>query len=103
MNKIKINNVEFEVEGYNKNTYFNGGTVTSNGNMTIKVSDMTTLNELAEDTIDTIQIYHDSELVYNLQDADAKIDSINEYFNGERMNVSVNFIFAQPQVEEPNT
>ena len=103
MNIIKINNIEFEVEGYNKNTYFSGGTVTSNGNMTIRVSDMTTLNELAEDTIDTIQIYHDNEQVYNLQDADAKIDSINEYFNGERMSVSVNFIFAQPQAEEPNT
>ena len=98
MNIIKLNNVEMEVESYNKNTYFSGTVVSSNGSCSVKTSNVTVINQLAEDIIDTIQIYHDNELVYDLQNANAKIDSINEYFTGERMNININFSF--PQVTE---
>lgn len=104
MNIIKLNNVELEVESYNKNTYFSGTVISSNGNCSIKTNNVTVINQLAEGIIDTIQIYHDNELVYDLQDANAKIDSINEYFTGERMNISINFSFLQatePEEEEP--
>ena len=99
MNIIKLNNVELEVESYNKSTYFSGTTVTSNGNCAVKTSNATAINQLAADTINTIQIYHNNELVYDLQNANAKIDTINEYFTGERMNIGINFSF--PQVTEP--
>jgi len=94
MTKIKFNNTEFEVESYNKNTYFGGETITSNANCNIKVSDMSTLNALAETTITSIQIYYENNLIYNLQDVSAKIDNIGEYLNTDRMNVSVNLTFS---------
>jgi hypothetical protein len=99
MNKIKFDNTEFEVLSYSKTTYFNSESINSNGSCSILTDNIGTVNELAENPIDTIQIYHDNELVYDLQDANAKIDSINEYFTGERMNISINFSF--PQVTEP--
>lgn len=104
MNIIKLNNVEMEVESYNKNTYFSGTVVTSNGSCSVKTSNVTAINTLAEDFIETIQIYHDNELVYDLANAHAKIDNINEYFTGERMNISINFSFPQAtesEEEEP--
>ena len=93
MNVIKFNNTSFEVESYNKNTYFNGETVNSNANCTIKANDMTVVNALAEETITSIEIRHDGEVIYTLSNINAKIESINEYLSGDRMNVSINLTF----------
>ena len=110
MNKIKFDQLEMEVESYNKSTYFNNGTITSNGSCTINTSNMTALTELAKNTINTIQIYgNDDALIYDLQNANANIENISEYLNGDRMNININLIFnyssAQPEEEpeEPTT
>ena len=95
MNKIKFNNVEFEVEQYTKNTYFGGETINSNANCSITTDDISTLIALASTTITTLQIYHDDTLIYNLQNTNAKIESINEYLSIDRMNISVNLIFTE--------
>ena len=94
MNKIKLNNVEFEVENYNKSTYFSNDTISTNANCSIITDNITALNELAEDEITSIQIHHDDTLIYNLADISARIDSINEWLNGDRMSISVNFTFS---------
>jgi len=93
MNTIKFNNTSFEVESYNKNTYFTGESVSSNASCTIKTNDMTTVNALAEDPITSITITHDEEVIYTLTNINAKIDSINEYLSGDRMNVNINLTF----------
>lgn len=95
MNKIKLNNLELEVESYNKNTYFSGDSMNSNASMSVRIDedDITDLNALAASPITTIQIHADERLIYDLQNINAKIDSINEYLNGDRMNVSVNLTF----------
>ena len=93
MNKIKFDNTEFEVLNYSKTTYFNNESINSNGSCSILTDNIGTVNELAENPIDTIQIYHDDELIYNLQNANAHIDNTNEYFNGERMDISINLTF----------
>ena len=93
MNVIKFNDTSFEVESYNKNTYFNGETVNSNANCTIKANDMAVVNALAEDPITSIEIRHDGEVIYTLTNINAKVESINEYLNGDRMSVGVNLTF----------
>jgi len=93
MTTIKFNNTTFEVTTYNKNTYFGGETITSNASCNIRVNDMATLNALAEEPITTIQIYYENNLIYNLQDANAKIDNIGEYLGGDHMEVNVNLTF----------
>jgi len=47
MNTIKFNDVAFEVESYNKSTYFGGGSINSNASCNIHVDDINILNTLA--------------------------------------------------------
>ena len=99
MNNIKLNNITCEVYSFNKNTYFNENGFSSTGSCNINTNDINALNELAETSIDTIQIYHDDELIYNLQNANGKIVSIDEYLNDDRMSTTINMSFS-PVVEE---
>ena len=93
MNIIKFNDVEFEVISYNKNTFFSGNTVTSNANCQIISSDVNTLNDLADETITSLQILHDGNIIYNLSDISAHIENISEYLNVDRMDVNVSLRF----------
>ena len=94
MNTIKLNNTTFEIENYNRNTYFGGETINSTGSCSLTNADIADVNELGSTTITTLQIYHDNTLIYDLQDINAKIDSINEYLNGDRVSISVSFTFS---------
>lgn len=89
MNIIKFNNVEFEVIGYNKSTYFSENAITSTANCQIIVIDMSILNDLTDETITSIQILHDGNIIYNLSDISAHIDNISEYLNVDKMDISV--------------
>ena len=93
MNKIKLNNTEFEVESYNRTAYFNGETINCTGGCALITSNIDGLYELAEVPITSIQIYVNNESIYNLQNINARIENISEYFNGERFGVSVSLIF----------
>ena len=93
MNTIKFNNTEFQVESYSKSTYLSDGHVASNANCSVIVDDITVLNALMQDTITSIQIKYNDDVIYNLQNINAHIDNISEYLNTNRMNVNVNLIF----------
>ncbi len=93
MNTIKFNNTVFEVESYNKNTYFNEDSISSNGSCQIITNNIIELNELAQETITTIQIYHNETLIYDLQNIECKINSVSEYLNGDRVSIGLSFIF----------
>ena len=97
MTKIILNTTEFEIDSYGRNTYFNGETISSNANCSILNSDATELNELLGVAITTIQIYHDNNLIYDLQDINARIESINEYLSGNRIGTSINLVFDNTQ------
>jgi len=94
MDTIKLNNTEMSITAYNRNTYFSEGGITSTANCSVLVDDLDNLNAIAQDTITSIQIYHDNTLIYDLQDIEAYIESINEYLNGDRMDVGVNLVFS---------
>lgn len=93
MNKIKFNDVEFEVESYNKNTSFNGEEIDSYASCSIITNDVISLGNVAMEEITSLQIIHDEEVIYDLHDINAKIDNINEYLNGDRININVNLKF----------
>lgn len=92
MNTIKFNDAEFEVESYSKSTYFNNE-LSSSASCSIITNDLDALNALAMAPITSLQILHEGEVIYNLHDINAKIDNINEYLNGNRMNINVNLNF----------
>lgn len=93
MNVIRLNNFETEVESYSKNTYLSGANITSNASCSIITNDVTALNALMATTITSLQILHDGELIYNLQDINAKIENISEYLSNDRMNINLNLNF----------
>lgn len=93
MNIIKFNNEEFEVESYNKNTNFSGEIITSNGYCSLRNANMANLTALAQTTITSIEIVHDGTSIYKIENLNAKINSIDENFGGDRMFVNINLVF----------
>ena len=95
MNTIKLNNTTYEVLSFNKSTYFNQEGITCNASCQIKTSDITSLHNLAKETITTLQIYHDQELIYNLTGLDGKLSSIDEYLMDDRININISMNFNE--------
>lgn len=97
MAKIILNNEEFNFLGYNRNTYFNGDTIQSNAYISALDGENlpTRLQTLAEDTITSIKIKVNDEIIYNLTNLDAKISNFDEAFNGsDAVNTNVNINFS---------
>lgn len=94
MNKIIFNEAEFQVESYNKTTSFSEGQLNSNAYCSIITDDIDALNALIGQSINTIQIYHDETLIYDLHNALGRIDNVNEYLSGDRMSINVNLSFG---------
>ena len=100
MNVIKFNNSEFEVESYTKNTYFTQEGIISNANCSLNTNNIEAVNALAEGAITSIVIEHDHLVIYSLTDVNAKIDNINEYLNGNRMNISLTLTFTNDTIAD---
>ena len=95
MSKIILNNEEFNLSSYNKNTYYTGEVISSTGSCQLTDADIDTLNTMAQGKITSIQIVNDNnQTVYDLNDIDAKIDSINEYYSGMSMSITLNMTFS---------
>ena len=95
MSTVILNSNEFEFSYYNRNTYFNetglSSTATISGLKGTNVAD--TLTSLAEDTISLIQIKKDNNIIYSLEDINAKIQSFDESYDGNNFNVNLNINF----------
>lgn len=94
MNTIKFNNEEFEVNSFNKSTYFNGQ-LTSAATCSLENTSLEILEPLLTTHITSLQIYHNDTLIYNLSNIDAKVDTINEILEDDRMGISLNITFNQ--------
>ena len=92
MNKIILNNAEFEVVSYNRNTYLSDGTIRSNASANIK-ADIAEVNALLNTTITSLEITHDGTSIYHLTNLNAKMESMNEYLNGDTIDISINLTF----------
>lgn len=93
MNTVKFNNLLMPIESYNKSTYFDNGSIVSNGTCSVVVSDMTALNAVAVAGVTSIEIYHDDNLIYSLHDINCRITNISEYLGEDKMNISLSLVF----------
>jgi len=93
MNTIKFNNHTYEVLSFNKNTYFENNHISSTANCQIRTSDITSLYTLAEETIESLQIYWNEDLIYDLDNISGKLSSISEYLADDRINITLNCNF----------
>ena len=96
MNTIKLNNAEYTVESYSKSTYFTGDNMSTSASCTIILTTPESLATIADDDINTIQIYHDETMIYNLQNANAHVSDYSEYLSEDRMRANINFRFGEP-------
>ena len=93
MNYIKFNEYQCEVLSFNKYTTFQENTITGTCNCQIVTSDLTGLQNLGLEGITEIQIIHDEEIIYDLQNINARIASINENLVNDHIDVmlAINF------------
>lgn len=100
MNTIKFNDHAYQVQNYNKSTYFNNGTITSTASCSIITSDSDSLTDMADEKIETIQIYNDENLIYTSANLNGHLNSIEEYLTTDRVNVNLSFGFTFEEEEE---
>lgn len=93
MNTIKFNNTTFLVDSFNKNTYLVDGTIVHDGNCIIKNNNLQALHELMSETITEIYIYHDDILIYNSENLNVTISSVNEHLDEDHMTITLNLKF----------
>jgi len=89
MNYLKINDFQCELLSFNKYTNFNGAEVTGNCNCQIVTDNITKIQELGLTEITSLQIMHDEDLIYDLQNISAHITSINEYLSNDKIDVTL--------------
>lgn len=94
MNTIKLNNTTCEVISFNKNTTFNNGQIFGSGNASVRTDNIGALQELGLTEIETIQIFHDEDRIYNLANAGGRVTSIDEYLTEDSMSINVSFSFT---------
>lgn len=91
MYKISLNDKQFDIDNYNKSTNFNNGMIDSNIFISLITKDITELNKLAEETITSIQIaMENGNVIYTLEDIEAKVSNINEFLSGDHININLN-------------
>lgn len=95
MTTMILNSIEFEFAFYNRNTYFSGANITSTANINqIKGDNIAEkLTALAQETITSLKIKKDNEIIYSLENLNAQIQSFDESFDGEVFNVNLNINF----------
>ena len=95
MNKIVLNNVEIPIDSFSRNTSLSDGVVYSNAMVSIN-NDMDysdELQDLIKAPITSLKLKVDDEIVYNLENINAQITSINENLYANGMNINLNIIF----------
>ena len=100
MNTIKFNEFECTVLSFNKNTYFNEGEMSGAILCDIETLDMNGLQDLGSTVITSITIYHDEEIIYNVDHIHATLNSISEYLTDNKIHIQVNFVLSQPKDNE---
>lgn len=93
MTTIILNNNEFELVSFNRNTSFYENNISSTANCDILVSNAAALQALINTTITTLKIKYENEIIYNLTDISAKIVTMNEYLNTDHISTNLGLTF----------
>lgn len=95
MIKIVLNNEEFEISAFNRNTYISDGNVISRAYVTLAntANAVSDVHALAAATITSLLIKNEEETIYNAGTINAHISSIDESLVGTAINVGLNIEF----------
>lgn len=93
MNYIKFNDLTCQVVSFNKYTNFDENGMSGSCNCQIITDDITALQALGLETITSLQIIHDEDIIYNLQNISAKMTSINEYLADNHIDINLTLTF----------
>lgn len=93
MNTIKFNDYQCGLISFSKYTNFDENGMVGTGTCQISTSDLTGLQEVGLNGINSIQITHDEEVIYNLTDINAHISYINESLNEDHIDITLSINF----------
>lgn len=93
MATLKLNNTEFEISEFNRTTYYTSEELNSNANVIVENTTVSALETLAHVEITSLQIINNGEVIYNLQNISATLDTINEYLKNGHMEISIGINF----------
>jgi len=93
MTKIKLNNDEFQITAFTRTTYFRDDGVSSFANFDAVNLDLDQISILAQNPVTALQIYHNNELIYDLQNISVHIDNVNDSLEDEVISTKVNLTF----------
>ena len=93
MTKIKLNNEEFEINTFTRTTFFGDEAVKSFANFEVVSLDLEKMTALAANIITVLQIYHNNDLIYDLQNTNIHIDNVNDLLNNDTVTTTVNLTF----------
>ena len=93
MTTLKLNNTEFELAAFTRNTSFYENSIVSTASCDIKVSDTDLLEALTDIQITSLQIKYNDEVIYTLNDISAHLNSIGEYLNTDHISANLNLTF----------
>ena len=95
MTKIVINNNEFDVLSFNRNTYVNEDQVFSNASIIFAANDtpVSNLHALVGNSITSLKLKKNDEIIYDAGEINATITSLNESLMGDEININANIEF----------
>ena len=93
MNYIKFNDLQCQVISFIKYTNFDENGMTGSCNCQVLTDNVTGLQELGLNPITSLQILHEDEVIYNLQNISAKVTSINEYLADNHIDINLTITF----------
>lgn len=93
MKQILLNNLQFNLISFNRNTNLNNENISSNAYFTL-VGNAGNVHSLWQTPITSLIIKNsDDEVIYDAGEIDAYLNSIDEVLNEETMNINVNILF----------
>lgn len=93
MNQIKFNDFQCEVISFNKYTNFDQNGMSGNCSCQIVTDNLSGLQELGQQGITSMQIFHDEALIYNLENIEAHLTYINESLNNDHIDITLSINF----------
>ena len=94
MNKIYLDDNEYNVTGFSRYTQMNGDQINSYADVQFAdVTDYSALSALVGQTITSIRIKSNDITIYNLNNILAKVSRINENMYNDKMNISAQILF----------
>ena len=92
MSTIILNETELEFQGYNRHTYYDANDgVISNAyiNMINGENTLASITALTKEIITSIKIKKDNEIIYELSNLNAQIQSSDESYDGNYVNINI--------------